>query len=136
MRVYGTAGSKEGITVAKKCGCLQIFNHDNEELNAKIRKRVGGIDVLVENRPNLLEKDLELMNPGGRIILLGPHEDEIKLYLRPFLTKEVYLTGVNLGNATVNDLLGKFDTKIYVRLLPNIFRDRQIFKRSPNHPEN
>ena len=45
------------------------------------------------------------MNPGGRIILLGPHEDQIQLYLRPFLTKEVYLTGVNLGNASVNDLL-------------------------------
>jgi NADPH:quinone reductase-like Zn-dependent oxidoreductase len=59
----------------------------------------------VETKPENLETNLKIMNPGGRIILLGPHEDQIQLYLRPFLTKEVYLTGVNLGNASVNDLL-------------------------------
>lgn len=63
----------------------------------------------MEIKPDNLESNLDLMNPGGRIILLGPHEDQIQLYLRPFLTKEVYLTGVNLGNATVNDLLGNTD---------------------------
>ena len=39
------------------------------------------------------------------MIILGPHEEHIKIHLKHFLQKEVYLTGANLSNSTVNDLL-------------------------------
>ena len=105
--MYGTAGSFSGQRTAKECGCLQVFNHaenSNEELVKLVKKRVGGIDLLVESRPENLQSDLAMMNPGGRVILLGPHEEKVQLYLRPFLAKEVYLSGINLANAKVNDL--------------------------------
>ena len=91
---------------------LQVFNHDDAELNNKIRTRVGGIDLLVEIKAAALEDNLELMNPGGRMIILGPHDEEITISLKKFLKKEVYLTGANLGNSTVNELLGKLITVI------------------------
>ena len=61
--------------------------------------------MLIENDPSRLETNLALMNPGGRMIILGPHEEHIKIHLKHFLQKEVYLTGANLSNSTVNDLL-------------------------------
>ena len=136
IRVYGTAGSKEGIAIAKKCGCLQIFNHDDADLYEKIKKRVGGIDVLVEVKPQNLESNLALMNHGGRIILLGPHEDQIQLYLRPFLTKEVYLTGANLGNATINDLHGKSRIESNRFTMFSHFRNCSFSSRSQNSAQN
>jgi NADPH2:quinone reductase len=107
LRVYGTAGSFNGQKAAKECGCLQVFNHvenSNEELVKLVKTRVGGVDLLVESKPENLQSDLAMMKPGGRVILLGPHEEKVQLYLRPFLAKEVYLSGVNLANAKVNDL--------------------------------
>ena len=93
-----------------------MFNHDDAELNNKIRTRVGGIDLLVEIKASALESNLELMNPGGRMIILGPHDDQIKISLKNFLKKEVYLTGANLGNSTVNELLGKNVTTSFAGL--------------------
>ena len=94
-------------TLQQTLSALQVFNHDDAELNNKIRTRVGGIDLLVEIKAAALEDNLELMNPGGWMIILGPHDEEIKISLKKFLKKEVYLTGANLGNSTVNELLGR-----------------------------
>ena len=83
---------------------VQPCRQHNEELVKMVKSRIGGIDLLVESKPENLQTDLAMMNPGGRVILLGPHEQKVQLYLRPFLAKEVYLSGINLANAKVNDL--------------------------------
>ena len=78
LTVIGTASSEPGLQLVKDLGAQYSFNHRHPDYLAQIATVTNshGIDVILEMAANInLTKDLTLMAPGGRIIIIGGQGD-------------------------------------------------------------
>lgn len=76
LTVIGTAGSVAGIELVKSLGAHYVFNHRQPDYLSQIREVANGIDIILEMAAGAnLTKDISLMNPGGRIIVIGGGEN-------------------------------------------------------------
>ncbi|AFY75058.1 Zn-dependent oxidoreductase, NADPH:quinone reductase [Synechococcus sp. PCC 7502] len=72
LTVIGTAGSVEGMELIKRLGAQQVFNHRDPDYLKQIQDTFKGIDIVLEMAASSnLTKDISLMNPAGRIIVIG-----------------------------------------------------------------
>src|SRR5205823_12538736 len=74
LRVLGTAGSDEGLKLAREQGAHEVFDHRAPEHFEQVMKATGGrgVDVIVEMLANLnLGKDLTILPKGGRVVIIG-----------------------------------------------------------------
>ena len=74
LRVFGTAGSDEGIKLARQQGAHEVFDHRAPDHFEQIMKATGGhgVDVIVEMLANVnLGKDLTILAKGGRVVIIG-----------------------------------------------------------------
>jgi NADPH:quinone reductase len=72
LTVVGTAGTAAGIELVQKLGTKYVFNHRDRDYLDQIRSTFAGVDIILEMAAsNNLTKDISLMNPGGRIIVIG-----------------------------------------------------------------
>ena len=74
LRVLGTAGSDEGIKLARQQGAHEVFDHRASDHFEQIMKASGGhgVDVIVEMLANVnLGKDLTILAKGGRVVIIG-----------------------------------------------------------------
>ena len=74
LRVFGTAGSDEGIKLAREQGAHEVFDHRAPDHFEQIMKATGGhgVDVIVELLANVnLGKDLTILAKGGRVVIIG-----------------------------------------------------------------
>lgn len=74
LTVIGTASSEPGLQLVKDLGARHSFNHRHPEYLEQIAAVTNGhgIDIILEMAANVnLTKDLTLMAPGGRIIVIG-----------------------------------------------------------------
>ncbi|XP_072275580.1 quinone oxidoreductase-like isoform X2 [Pyxicephalus adspersus] len=102
FRVFGTAGSQEGMNLVLQNGAHQVFNHREKDYIEKIRKAAGGegINVILEMLANVnLNNDLELLSIGGRVIIVGCRGD-IEINPRDTMTKESSIIGIGLYTST------------------------------------
>ncbi|GFN96994.1 quinone oxidoreductase [Plakobranchus ocellatus] len=100
LRVIGTAGTKEGMDLVEKTGADLVFNHREEGYIQAIQDAVGGVDIVLEMLANVnLEKDLDLINFRGRIMVIGSRRS-IKFNPRVMMSKESTITGVSAFKAT------------------------------------
>jgi len=104
--VIGTASTEEGRTLVKNLGAQVIFDHKNnpdyvsEILSHETVKANGGVDLIIEMLANVnLEKDLQMIKKGGRIIIVG-NRGRIEITPRDIMFKESWVTGVMLMETT------------------------------------
>jgi len=74
LRVFGTAGSQEGLRLVREQGAHEVFDHRTRDHFDQVRKATGGhgIDVIVEMLANVnLGKDLTILAKGGRVVIIG-----------------------------------------------------------------
>jgi NADPH2:quinone reductase len=74
LRVLGTAGSDDGIKLAREQGAHEVFDHRAPDHFEQIMKATGGhgVDVIVEMLANVnLGKDLTVLRKGGRVVIIG-----------------------------------------------------------------
>jgi len=74
LRVFGTAGSEEGLRLVREQGAHEVFDHRTRDHFDQIMKAIGGhgIDVIVEMLANVnLGKDLTILAKGGRVVIIG-----------------------------------------------------------------
>ncbi|BFZ21763.1 hypothetical protein BsWGS_24802 [Bradybaena similaris] len=98
QRVFGTAGSEEGLELVKKLGADQVFNHREEGYTDKILEATGGrgVDVILEVLANVnLDKDLDLLAFRGRVVIIGSKGD-VNINPRKIMSKESKITGIVL----------------------------------------
>ena len=132
LQVAKEAGAKvvvtdiieERLTLGKKLGARAIINSSRDSLNQSIALLTEGqgIDVVVETAggAKTLEQAIEIVNAGGRIILLGlPHEStnvssdlivrkEIEIYGSIIYSHEDFSQAIQLireGRVTVAPLI-------------------------------
>lgn len=100
LKVLGTAGTKEGMDLVRKNGADLAFNHRDQGYVQAIRDAVGGVDIILEMRADTnLQTDLELLNTGGRVIVIGGRG---KVEINPgfFMGKETHVIGIGLTHTT------------------------------------
>lgn len=74
LRVFGTAGSDEGLKLAREQGAHEVFDHRAPEHFEQVMKTTGGhgVDVILEMLANVnLGKDLAILAKGGRVVIIG-----------------------------------------------------------------
>ena len=74
LRVFGTAGSDEGLRLVREQGAHAVFDHRTPDHFDQIMKATGGhgVDVIVEMLADVnLGKDLTILAKGGRVVIIG-----------------------------------------------------------------
>ncbi|XP_056388669.1 quinone oxidoreductase-like [Hyla sarda] len=105
FKVFGTAGSQEGLNLVLQNGAHKAFNHKEKDYMEKIQEAAGaeGVNVILEMLSNVnLSNDLKLLSSGGRVIIVGCR-GSIEINPRDTMAKESSIIGVQLHGSTKED---------------------------------
>jgi NADPH:quinone reductase len=106
MRVIATAGTHEGIALVRKQGAHVVLNHREPDYLQQVLPQTGGrgIDVVLEMLANVnLDRDLDVLAPGGRVVVIG-NRGRIEIDPRKAMGKDGAILGMTLFNATRPEL--------------------------------
>ena len=102
LRVFGTAGSDTGAAAAKDAGAHQVFDHTRDGYATLVTEATGGVgvDVVLEMLANVnLDRDLTLLAPKGRVVVIG-NRGRIEIDPRLTMGKETAILGTTLWSTT------------------------------------
>ena len=100
MQVVATAGSEDGRRLAKEQGTHHVFDHNDPEHTKKILDLTQGVHVVLEMLANVnLDRDLDIMAKGGRVVIIGSR-DRIEIDPRKVMSRELDIRGLMMLNAT------------------------------------
>jgi len=106
LRVLGTAGSDEGLKLAREQGAHEVFNHRVPDHFEQIMNATSGrgVDVIVEFLANAnLGKDLTILAKGGRVAIIGSR-GRVEIDPRDAMQRDVDLRGMVMPNTPPADL--------------------------------
>ena len=98
LTVIGTAGTDDGLATVKAQGAQHAFNHRTPGYLEEIVAVAGGRgpDVILEMLANEnLDKDLTMIAPGGRIVVIG-NRGRVEIDPRKIMTKDAAVFGLAL----------------------------------------
>jgi len=105
LEVLGTAGFPEGLDLVRAQGARRAFDHfDPEHLQQVLEFTRGrGVDVILEMAAHVhLGRDLSVMAPGGRIVVIGSR-GPVEVNPRDLMTREGQILGLLVFNASERD---------------------------------
>jgi NADPH2:quinone reductase len=106
LRVLGTAGSDDGIKLARQQGAHEVFDHRTPDHFEQIMKVTGGhgVDVIVEMLANVnLGKDLTILAKGGRVVIIGSR-GRVEINPRDTMQRDADVRGMILPNTPPAEL--------------------------------
>jgi NADPH:quinone reductase len=106
LRVLGTAGSDEGIKLAREQGAHEMFDHRAPDHFEQIMKTTGGhgVDVIAELLANVnLGKDLTILAKGGRVVIIGSR-GRVEVDPRDTMQRDADIRGMALPNTPPADM--------------------------------
>lgn len=106
LKVYGTAGSPEGLELIRELGAT-AFDHGREGYLAELAGGCGneGFDLILEMLANKnLAADLALLGAGGRVIIIGSR-GPIEIDPRATMGKETEIRGLSLFNSSPEETI-------------------------------
>ncbi|HEX8748689.1 MAG TPA: NADPH:quinone reductase [Pyrinomonadaceae bacterium] len=108
MRVIGTGGTEEGRRLALNEGAHAVLDHRGESYLEELSAMTGGrgADVVLEMLANVnLNKDLEIVAKGGRVVVIGSR-GTVEINPRFTMARDSSILGMSLVNATREELSG------------------------------
>ncbi len=106
MRVLGTAGTERGRELVREQGAHEVFDHHASDYPARIMDATAGrgVDVILEMLANVnLGKDLTLLAPRGRVIVIG-NRGRVEIDARETMARDADIRGMVLPNTPPADL--------------------------------
>jgi len=106
LSVFGTAGSEEGIKLARQQGAHEVFDHRAPDHFELIMKATNGhgVDVIVELLANVnLGKDLTILAKGGRVVIIGSR-GPVEIDPRNTMQRDADVRGMILPNTPPAEL--------------------------------
>jgi NADPH:quinone reductase len=106
LRVFGTAGSNDGIKLARQQGAHEVFDHRASDHFEEIINATGGhgVDVIVELLANVnLDKDLTILAKGGRVVVVGSR-GRVEIDPRNTMQRDADVRGMILPNTPPAEL--------------------------------
>ena len=107
MMVIGSAGSDKGRALVAAQGVQHVVDHRMVDYEKQIVSITGGsgVDLITEMLANVnLAKDLGMVAPGGRIVVIG-NRGTIEINPRDAMAREASILGLILWAATEPELL-------------------------------
>jgi NADPH2:quinone reductase len=108
LTVIGTAGTPGGVTLAREQGAHHVVNHREANYLDRVMQLTGGrgVDLILEMLANVnLDRDLDLLAPRGRVIVIG-NRGRIEIDPRKTMGKDADIRGMTLANASREELAG------------------------------
>ncbi len=108
LRIIGTAGSDEGRLVVLSEGAHHVLDHRATGYLDQIMQLTNGtgVDIIIEMLSNInLAKDLTVVAPKGRVVIVGSHRGTIEINPRDAMTREADILGLMLFLATPGELM-------------------------------
>ena len=106
LRVFGTAGSDEGLKLAREEGAHEVFDHREPDHFEHIMNATSGrgVDVIVELLANVnLGKDLTILAKGGRVVVIGSR-GRVEIDPRDTMQRNADIRGMALPNTPPTEL--------------------------------
>ena len=100
LRVFGTAGSDQGLKLAREQGAHEVFDHRAPEHFEQIMQATGGrgVDVIVEMLANVnLGTDLTILAKNGRVVIIGSR-GPVEINPRDTMQRDADVRGMILPN--------------------------------------
>jgi NADPH:quinone reductase len=101
LQVIGTAGTSEGLAVARAQGAHHVLNHREADYLQQVRPLTAGrgADVILEMLANVnLDKDLEVLARSGRVVVIGSR-GRVEIDPRKTMGVDGAILGMTLFNA-------------------------------------
>ncbi|MBC8102296.1 MAG: NADPH:quinone reductase [Cytophagales bacterium] len=106
LKVIGTAGTPEGITLVEEQGAHLVLNHKEEGYGDQIKKFTEGegVDLILEMLANInLASDLTLLGKRGRVVVIGSR-GPVEIDPREIMGRSASILGISLSNATPEEM--------------------------------
>ena len=106
LRVFGTAGSDEGRTLAREQGAHEVFDHRAHDHFEHIMNATSGrgVDVIVELLANVnLGKDLTILAKRGRVVVIGSR-GRVEINPRDTMQRDADIRGMVMPNTPPAEL--------------------------------
>ncbi|MGB0035293.1 MAG: NADPH:quinone reductase [Candidatus Acidiferrales bacterium] len=106
LRVVGTAGTDRGRKLAATEGAHEVLDHKAPDHFEKASALTGGrgFDVVIEMLANVnLGKDLTILAPGGRVVVIGSR-GPVEINPRDAMGRDGSILTMSLWNATPQEL--------------------------------
>lgn len=101
FKVVGTAGTEKGRAHVTEQGAHNVLDHTSPNYLDEAKSLTGGrgFDVILEMLANVnLEKDLNLLAMGGRVVVIG-NRGRIEINPRDIMARDAAVLGMVLMNA-------------------------------------
>jgi NADPH2:quinone reductase len=102
FRVAGTAGTEKGLMLLMQQGAQLGLDHHSPDYLGRVVEWTGGrgVDVVLEMLANInLNKDLEVLAKGGRVVVVGSR-GPVEINPRLAMTRDAAILGMTLFNVT------------------------------------
>jgi NADPH2:quinone reductase len=106
--VVGSAGTEQGRRLVSEQGAHHVLDHSRQGYLDELRSLTGGRgpDLILEMLANVnLQKDLETVAVGGRIVVIG-NRGLVEINARVAMNKNVDIRGMMLNNASPSERAG------------------------------
>jgi len=106
LRVFGTAGSDQGLKLAREQGAHEVFDHRAPDHFEEVMKATGGrgVDIIVEMLANVnLGKDLKILAKGGRVVIIGSR-GAVEINPRDTMQRDADIRGMILPNTPLVEM--------------------------------
>jgi len=105
MRVIGTAGSERGRGLVKEQGADQVLDHKAPDHLDQVPHLTAdrGVDIVLEMMAHIhLERDLAVLAPGGRIVVIGSR-GRLEIDPRAIMSSQATVLGMTLFKTPEGD---------------------------------
>jgi NADPH2:quinone reductase len=107
LTVIGTGGTERGIALVREHGAALVVNHKEPNyLDDVLRATNGrGIDIVLEMAAHInLDKDLPVLAPRGRVVVIG-NRGRVEIDPRQTMGRDAAILGMTLFNASPAELV-------------------------------
>lgn len=101
LHVFATGGSDAGRKLAASQGAEHVLDHHREGYLQELMQLAGGhgMDVILEMRADVnLGRDLEILAPGGRVVVIGSR-GPVEINPRELMARDAAILGMILFKA-------------------------------------
>jgi len=134
LQVVGTAGTEQGRQLVLEQGAQYAFDHNDPAHFEKILDLTGGVDIVLEMLANVnLDRDMEIMTKGGRLVIIGSR-GRIEIDPRKAMSKELNLHGLMLMNAVAeesNEIYGGIEKALIQGKIKPVIASRLPLEEAP-----
>jgi NADPH2:quinone reductase len=106
LRVIGSGGTERGLELVREQGAEVVVNHREPNYLEEVMRATGGrgVDVVLEMAAHInLDKDLTLLAPHGRVVVIG-NRGRVEIDPRQTMGRDAAILGMTLFNADPAEL--------------------------------